>query len=40
MNFINYNLKMLLPNDYDIHEQLTLLQTRVQEKYGENLLNL
>jgi hypothetical protein len=34
------SLKMVLPNDYDIHEQLTLLQTRVQEKYGENLLNL
>ena len=40
MNFINYNLKMVLPDKYDICEQLTLLQTKVQEKYGEKLFNL
>jgi hypothetical protein len=26
-------LKMVLPENYDIHEQLTILQTKIQEKY-------
>ena len=30
------NLKMKLPKNYDLREQLTLIQTKVREKYGNN----
>ena len=30
------NLKMKLPENYDLREQLTLIQTKVREKYGNN----
>ena len=30
------NLKMKLPENYNLEEQLTLIQTKVREKYGNN----
>ena len=32
------NLKMVLPEDYDIHEQVMMLKMRVREKYGSCLI--
>lgn len=32
------SLKMVLPENYDIHEQLTILQTKIQEKYDNKIM--
>jgi hypothetical protein len=32
------NLKMCLPEEYDIHEQIMLLKIKVKEKYGASFI--